>query len=100
MNRYSDSKKVVTKLGKTHLHNTIYPEIPNSENDIYIITTLGDRYDTLASNFYGDSTLWWVIATANNTSKDSLIPSPGTQLRIPTNIQDVIANFKHVNYIR
>ena len=50
-----------------------YPKIPRSEDDIYVITTIGDRYDTLAFQYYQDSSLWWVIANANgNADKSSL----------------------------
>ena len=31
-----------------------YPEIPLSINDIYLITTTGDRLDLLANQFYKD----------------------------------------------
>ena len=31
-----------------------YPEIPRADNDIYIFTTIGDRYDTLAQQYYKD----------------------------------------------
>ena len=63
-----------------------YPSIPLSFEDFYVYTTRGDRYDTLALQYYKDSSLWWVIANANgNLDKGSLTPPLGTQLRIPAN---------------
>lgn len=61
-----------------------YPEISLDPSDIYVYITKGDRYDLLAFSYYGDSSLWWIIATANpSQSPDSLIPDIGTQIRIP-----------------
>ena len=100
MKRYSTTEEMKTSTGIRYLKNTIYPEVPFSEDDIYINTDVGDRYDKLAQTFYNDHTLWWIIASANNSTKDSLIPDPGSQLRIPTNIDNLIENFRYINKIR
>ena len=60
---------------------TLYPRIPESDNDIHLISTEGDRCDNLAKRFYGNAHLWWYIAKANNL-KSMNIPT-GIQLRIP-----------------
>jgi hypothetical protein len=39
--------------------------------------------DTLAQQFYQDTTLWWVIANANNIGKGSFDVPAGMQIRIP-----------------
>jgi nucleoid-associated protein YgaU len=68
---------------------------------VYVITTVGDRLDSLAYSYYNDSTLWWVIAMANNNAtKGALYPAPGTQLRIPVNINNVLEQFEKFNTIR
>jgi hypothetical protein len=95
--RYQYSKIIKNNEGKRLYSNTIYPEIEPSINDIYVITTMSDRLDVLANDFYGDSTLYWVIAMANNLPGDSLVPEPGTQIRIPSNIQSVLNKFTSVN---
>jgi phage tail protein X len=51
-------------------------------------TKYGDRLDTIAYNTYGDVTLWWVIALANNMT-DMLVPA-GIQLRIPIDVSAVL----------
>tara|TARA_Y100001963_G_scaffold156896_1_gene251631 strand:- start:253 stop:576 length:324 start_codon:yes stop_codon:yes gene_type:complete len=107
MNRYSSIKELrninptVGTLGCLYRDTTYYPEIPFSEDDIYVITDFTDRYDTLAERFYGDITLWWIIPAANPSviNFDSLLPGPGTQLRIPTNLNDVLMNYKKFNDI-
>ena len=61
---------------------TIYSEIPQSNNDMHIISTEGDRCDLLAHRFYKDESMWWFIARANNLTSMN-IPA-GTKLRIPS----------------
>ncbi len=60
---------------------TVYSSIPERDNDVFVITQEGDRLDILAHQFYGDVTLWWYIAKANNLSFMTL--PIGTSLRIP-----------------
>ena len=72
-----------------------------SESDVYVITTVGDRLDSLAYSYYNDATLWWVIAMANNNAtKGALYPIPGTQLRIPTDINSVLDQYEQFNQAR
>lgn len=95
--RYSNIEELKTESGRRYIKNAIYPEIPVSEDDIYVITTGGDRYDSLALQFYGDPRLWWVIASANVSKTDGLIVQTGVQLRIPANGQEAQAQFKDYN---
>ena len=76
-----------------------YPTIPPSIYDVYIITTVGDRLDLLASQFYNDIKLWWVIAIANKgiLRTDSYAVKGGLEIRIPQNIQRIIQNFITLN---
>ncbi len=98
MERYSNNDIRTTAEGKRYYKQKYYPNIPLSETDIYVITTIGDRLDTLAFSYYNDSTLWWVIAMANNNvTKGSMFPIPGTQIRIPTNITGVLSLFNQYN---
>ena len=82
MGRYQNIKVKMKQKDKTqHLRTTIYSSIPETDEDIYVITQMGDRLDLLAYQFYKDRNLWWYIAKANNL-KDLRIPA-GTSLRIP-----------------
>jgi hypothetical protein len=83
--------------GSQYYVNNVYPDIAVTENDTYVISTLGDRLDLLANDFYGDVTLWWIIASANALPGDSLYPPVGMQLRIPNDVQSVINQYKIVN---
>ena len=98
MNRYSTITEEKTEGGTRYINNAIYPDIPATSDDTYVITTVGDRYDTLAHQFYRDASLWWIIASANPESNaDSLTISPGTQIRIPANQQSVISKYEELN---
>lgn len=78
--------------------STRYPDIPLSENDVLIYTIRGDRLDNLAYQFYGDTTLWWILSVANpDLPNDSLYPTIGYQLRIPGNLNTILDNFEKLN---
>ena len=98
--RYRNIKEVTTSDNVRYKLNAIYPEIPLSQDDYYVISTGGDRYDTLAQKFYKDHTLWWIIASANNSERASLIVEPGVQLRIPANKEYILQLYSEVNKSR
>lgn len=83
--------------GSLYYETNIYPTIQPTDTDYYIVTTIGDRLDLLAFDFYQDSGLWWVIASANALPGDSIYPPIGIQLRIPTNIQGIINQYNLQN---
>jgi len=78
-----------------------YPNIPLSIDDIYAITVEGDRLDLIANQFYNDVDLWWVITTANPNviRRDSLVLTPGLQIRIPnpSRITNILRSFEQIN---
>ena len=84
---------------KKYYKPIIYPPIPLSINDIYVITSDRDRLDLLASEFYKDVDLWWVIANANPNiiRRDSFILKPGLEIRIPQNIDSIVTNHQKSN---
>lgn len=97
MKRYNDIPKKSRWDGKQVLKTTHYPEIPVSDNDIYIVTDETDYLDTLAFEYYSDPTLWWVIALANNIGKGRMSVEGGLQLRIPLDIQKILSEYDRIN---
>ncbi len=106
MNRYSSipveksNSDSFRKKGIQFYAKTVkYPEIPYNQNDIYVLTDAGDNLPELAYKFYNDTTLYWVISVANPNavSFGSIFPTPGTQLRIPQNISNIIDLFNKLN---
>jgi len=98
MARYRNILKTKT-LENTRLYRTVkYPDIPRTNNDVYVITTDGDRYDILAQLYYEDPSLWWVISSANaEYTQSSLYPPVGIQLRIPGNLNSVLEAYNTLN---
>jgi|TARA_R110002012_G_scaffold47454_3_gene124382 hypothetical protein len=105
MNRYSNVKEIrntnefVGTIGTKYYTNNTYPEVPPNENDIWVETEFGDRLDSLAFQFYNDVTLYWVISIANpnKINMGSLFLDPGAQIRIPTNIVQIVDSYNILN---
>ena len=97
--RYEQNTILAEKFtNKTYYKNKLYPNIPISSEDIFVITTVGDRLDLLAYTYYKNPEYWWIISMANNNiTKGSMFPQPGTQLRIPLNINEVLRTFNELN---
>jgi|TARA_Y100000296_G_C4931446_1_gene136824 hypothetical protein len=98
MARYTNIPTTHSPKGKRIYKTVRYPEIPRSFSDIYVYTTIGDRYDTLASQYYNNSSLWWIIANANGTmNQNSLTPPIGSQIRIPSNPTPSLVEYEKIN---
>jgi len=92
--RYENNQIQKLKDGREVYRTRIYPNIPLSDSDMYIVTQTGDRLDTLAYQYYDDASLWWIIATANNLHDAPFAFEDGTILRIPENYLEIINNFR------
>ena len=98
MNRYSNID-ILKNNGRRFKKTVKLPIIEPNINDIYIIGQVGDRLDNLAFKYYQDSSLWWIIARANNIGNGSLTVPIGIQLRIPQNQFEIIDEYKELNGI-
>ena len=83
--------------GKRVYTTTQYPVIQPSDSDIIVISNDGDYLDSLAYKYYGDPTLYWIIALANSLGKGRLSVPSGLQLRIPINVNDILTRFHTLN---
>ena len=86
-----------TDTKRKYLGSVIYPKIKASNDDMYIVTDSADRLDILASKYYADQTLWWIIAVANNLNDASYSIAAGKQLRIPGNLPRILNDFEKIN---
>jgi len=96
--RYSTTSDITLITEKRRKSTTIFPVVPfNNTTDIYIKTNTPDRLDKLAVDFYGDQKMWWIIATANNLGKGTLIVPANTELRIPSakNAMDILTTLNN-----
>jgi hypothetical protein len=105
MSRYSgilitkNENPNIANIGARYYVTNSYPEIPLKSSDVYAITEFGDRLDILANLFYGDPSLYWVIASANPdlVPNDSLSLKGGIQLRIPADINSILNSYDTIN---
>lgn len=91
--RYRTNKSKTLNDGRTVYRSKLYPNIPLRDDDIYVASETGDRLDTLAYQYYNDSSLWWIIAAANNIHNAPFGLDDGTILRIPQNYIEILSNF-------
>jgi phage tail protein X len=103
MGRYTRNR-VLTKVdpngtrGIRYYRGVKYPEIALSPDDIYVYAEEGDRFDILSNNYYSDSSLWWIISSANpSLPQDSYFLPLGIQIRIPTNIGAIQSAYNNLN---
>jgi hypothetical protein len=87
------------KTGSRYYRATKYPEVPYSDDDIYIISVYGDRLDVMSFDYYKTVEDYWIILIANNLPGDSIFVKPGTQLRIPQNTLAIKQEYDLLNNI-
>lgn len=90
LRRYSKTKTIGLnhRYGTSTVIPTIRKNIQNG-NITYMeyILEENERLDILAGKFYGDGSLYWIIAAASDIGYSLQVP-PGTLLKIP-NLEDV-----------
>ena len=96
MKRYNNTTQKVDKSGIRAYQTTYYPEIKISDSDVFVLPKEGERLDSLAYKYYGDVSLWWIIAKANGI-KGVAVPPLDEPIRIPGNVTNIIENFNDLN---
>jgi hypothetical protein len=100
MDRYRDVEIKKDSKGRRYYKALKYPTVDFNDNDIYTISIVNDRLDLLALNYYRDMSYYWIIAVANNLKCDSLYLTPGTQIRIPYDIEKIKEDFNILNNLQ
>jgi phage tail protein X len=96
--RYKHTVIRKNREGKRVFKPTLYPKIPIRDSDVFMYPKYGDRLDNLAYKYYGDVSLWWIIAKANNLDAAHIGLESDKQIRIPTEIQPILAKLKESSY--
>ena len=98
MKRYSSTQTNTRWDGKRVYKTTSYPTISPLSQYLQIVSSEGDYLDTLAYKYYGDPTLWFIIATANpGLGKGRLSIPPGSNLKIPIDVNGFLSRFNNIN---
>ena len=91
--RYARAPKI--RGGKAYgtyaVCRTIYKAYQVGAIDVNVRTLVEDeRLDIIAGEFYGDGTLWWIIAAASGIGWGLQVPA-GTHLVVPTDLGQIEA---------
>ena len=97
-NRYSSARiKIDDKTKARYYKPSFYPDIPEKDSDVFHIVRPGERLDLLAYKYYKDVGLWWIISRANRLDPSDIGLQASSELRIPTDIGEIIRSFKALN---
>ena len=98
---YTQPAKLDVDNKRRYYESLIDPVIEKKDDDIYVITSVGERLDLLAWKYYSNVDLWWIIAAANpELRKDSLYLEVGSQIRVPADYQQVLLMLEERNTTR
>jgi|TARA_B100000287_G_scaffold267211_1_gene251342 hypothetical protein len=88
--RYDSISIKKDKDGTRYYSPSLIPNIPLKDSDKFVFPIIGDRLDTVAQRYYGDSNLWWIIAKANEISRGQIGLDPEKMIRIPGDIDSIL----------
>jgi|TARA_Y100000310_G_scaffold286480_1_gene310653 hypothetical protein len=98
MSRYEFTKtKQDKKLFFRVLSPTLYPSIPTMDTDVYVYPKEGERLETIAHKYYQDTSLWWIIARANDMGDGKMTLDPLKQIRVPTDTEPILQQLERLN---
>ena len=84
MQRYQNNIKILRDGNNFRFYSSTIPSDPVTEElPFEYVSRVGDRWDSIASKYLGNPSLWYVIATANNSLNGSIFIKPGTVIIIP-----------------
>ena len=91
--RYAGSKIIDSNHYGTWIdptsRNPLGPSILDGVQTVDHRLSAGERLDTVAHRYYGDSDYWWVIALANRI-QDPFRLTVGSILRIPLDVRSIL----------
>tara|TARA_B100000902_G_scaffold398436_1_gene465179 strand:+ start:426 stop:719 length:294 start_codon:yes stop_codon:yes gene_type:complete len=96
MSRYNNTP-IQRKDNVRIFSTTFYPKIPLQDSDKYVNVIVGTRLDNLAFQYYGDISLWWIIARANNLNGVEMRLDTTKTYRIPIDINSILEDFTKLN---
>ena len=79
-------KLEVSETGKRYYTTGILESFNESGTDFTYTARLGDRWDLLATRYYGSPKYWYVLARANNGADGSIFITPGKEIIIPETV--------------
>ena len=96
-NRYKNARIKTSENNDRYFKPTFYPQIPEKDTDVWHNVVVGERLDLLAHRYYDDINLYWIISKANNLDPSTIGLEAATQIRIPTDVGEIIRSFNSEN---
>lgn len=85
MNRYTFEPVVFFNRNGVRYYSSAFTNpIPQDTFEFVITAQDGDRFDSLAAQYYKDASKWWIIAKANNLLNGTMFVPGGIELVIPS----------------
>ena len=94
--RYSTIPTKTDEDGNIIVSTSILPTVRKKSSDTFVLMVEKTRLDHLAHKFYGNPNYWWIIASANDI-KGTMFAKLGSQIRIPRDINVIIAEYNRIN---
>ena len=95
LSRYSFTARLKSSLGENLISiSSASPKISRAINagvinyNVHVLEE-GERLDYLAGIYYGDSSLWWILAAASGIGYALQVP-PGTIIKVPISVGEVL----------
>ena len=95
-NRNQVYHDTLRKIGRLYIRHYNSPEMtyptPSQISNLVTITRvwkIGDRFEKLASEYYDDPEMWWVIAYFNQKPAEFLL-TPGDIIYVPTPLEYIL----------
>ena len=95
-NNTEEYKSLIKKRGRKFINQYETPRLVNVKSEDYVdldvvrrVWRTGDKLYKLASLYYNDPTMWWVIALFNNKPTEAHF-NIGDIVYIPTSIEEIM----------
>ena len=99
LGRYKQTTRKIDKETNNRVYNSVlFPQInPRNTDSVIIVKEGTNRLDSLAYQYYGTTTLWWVISQANHLGGDTMYAPVGQKIRIPHHIEEIMRDMDYLN---
>ena len=74
---------------RTHVFKKIPQEVLDNIETVTYIWKYGDSYWSLASQYYGDPSVWWVIGGFNKKPSETMLKI-GDEIKIPLSLSQAL----------
>lgn len=89
LNRYNLANILIQFIDKSgnlvfNNNDSITIDLTDNGSNLYYnhVVSLADTYQTISHRYYGTTRLWWLIAKMNGVMDATILPKPGTVIKV------------------